>query len=77
MCGSKPKPPPPVVQRDPVADQRQAEAEGQQAANSAIATRRRRRSWTATLGQASLRSSMSQGNAAEANTLLAQATPEG
>lgn len=41
MCTSKPKPPP-VVVRDPVADQRAAEAESQKAANAGIAARRRK-----------------------------------
>lgn len=43
MCGKTPAPPPPVVQRDPVAEQRKAEADAQVKANAELAHRRRRR----------------------------------
>lgn len=55
MCGKKPKPAPPVVQRDPVADQAKAEAEAQQAANADTANRRRRRGWSGALSGLAMR----------------------
>ena len=69
MCGKSPKPPPPVVQRDPVAEQREAEAKAQVKANQETATRRRRR------GRSSLLASGAAGSAVEAPALLAQARP--
>ena len=58
MCTSKPKPPP-VVVRDPVADQKQADAEAQMKSNAEIATRRRRlrASNLFTIGEAGVRGS--------------------
>jgi hypothetical protein len=41
MCQSKPKPPP-VVVRDPVAEQKQADATAQAEANVALSSRRKR-----------------------------------
>lgn len=70
MCGRpKVQAPPPVVQRDPVAEQRKAEAEAQVKANSELATRRRRRR------RSSLLTSGAAGSAGEAPSLLAQARP--
>jgi hypothetical protein len=78
MCGKKPKAPPPVVQRDPVAEQRKAEAEAQTSANAETAQRRRRRSWTSSMTQIASRAmSNGSGTNAPARSLLAQARPEG
>jgi type IV secretory pathway TrbL component len=78
MCGKAPKPPPPVVQRDPVKEQVEAEAKAQREANAETANRRRRRSWSASLTQAALRSgNLGGGNNEPARTLLTQATPGG
>ena len=78
MCGKAPKAPPPVVQRDPVAEQQKAEAQAQQDANAETANRRRRRSWTSGLSAASARSgSLGGGSDGQSKSLLAQATPQG
>lgn len=72
MCGpTKPVAPPPVVQRDPVAEQRQAEAEATVKTNAELASRRRRRRGS------SLLTSGAQGSGPVSNSLLAQATPMG
>ncbi|HEY1139953.1 MAG TPA: hypothetical protein VGE88_07070 [Lysobacter sp.] len=58
MCKTPKAPkPPPVVQRDPVAEQKQAEATAQSEANKAIASRRKRlrESSLFTVGQAGVR----------------------
>lgn len=70
MCGASPQVPK-VVQRDPIAEQAQADALAQQKANSEIATRKRRRQ------RSSLLTSGATGSAAPANSLLAQAQPGG
>ena len=70
MCGSAPRTPE-VVKRDPIAEQAQADALAQQKANSEIAARKRRRQ------RSSLLTSGATGSAAPANSLLAQANPEG
>lgn len=71
MCGKTPKAPPPVVQVDPVEEQRKAEAEAQVKANSELAQRRRRRA------RSSLLTSGATGSGVEAPSLLAQAKPGG
>lgn len=71
MCGKTPKAPPPVVQRDPVAEQRKAEADAQIKANSEQAQRRRRRM------RSSLLTSGASGSPTQAPSLLSQARPEG
>lgn len=71
MCGKTPKAPPPVVQRDPVAEQREAEALAQTKANQETAQRRRRRQ------RSSLLTTGSAGSTVEAPSLLAKATPVG
>ena len=70
MCGKAPSTPT-VVQRDPVAEQRQAEAEAQVKANSELATRRRRRN------RSSLLAAGATGASGDAPSLLAQAKPGG
>lgn len=78
MCGKAPKAPPPVVQRDPVAEQRKAEADAQRTANAETANRRRRRSWTAGLSSAAARAGRpGAGGGEAAKSLLATASPEG
>jgi len=83
MCGKSPKPPPPVVQRDPVKEQEDAERKAQVTANAELAARRKRRSWSANLSQAALRSGMLGGGngstaaSAPTTSLLQQATPGG
>lgn len=71
MCGKAPKAPPPVVQRDPVAEQRKAEADAQIKANAEQAQLRRRRR------RSSLLTSGATGSPVQAPSLLAQARPEG
>lgn len=66
MCGKKPQVPQ-VVQRDPVAEQAQAEAKATADANTEIAARRGRRKQSSLLTGAS-----SGAPAASAPTLLAQ-----
>lgn len=78
MCGKKPAPTPQVIQRDPVADQAKAEAEAQTTANTELAQRRRRRSWSASLSQAGSRGALLGGGSVDqGHSLLAQARPEG
>lgn len=43
MCGAKPQKMPPVVERDPVAEQAKAQAEAQTKANAETAAKRRKR----------------------------------
>lgn len=43
MCGAKPPKPPPIVERDPVAEQAKAQADAQLKANIETAAKRRRR----------------------------------
>lgn len=75
MCGKAPKAPPPVVQRDPVAEQAKAEAEAQQNANADAANRRRRRGWSGALSSAAARAGNLGGSSQTGNrSLLAQAT---
>ena len=70
MCGSKPKAPK-VVERDPVAEQRRAEAEATIAENRERSNTRRRRQRSSLL-------TLGAGGAADpGRSLLAQATPEG
>ena len=79
MCGKKPPAPPAVVQRDPVAEQKKAEADAQMTANTDGAARRRRRnfssSMSATANRANLLGSAGQASAPANKTLLAQAKP--
>lgn len=76
MCGKTPKPPPAIVQRDPVAEQRRAEAEGQMKANEETANTRRRRGMAgATV--AAVRAANLGGTAGDGPSLLAQAAPGG
>jgi hypothetical protein len=67
MCGKTPAPPPQVVQRDPVEDERKAQAEATRKTNAELAQRKRRR-----LGS-SLLTAGPAGSAPPPNTLLAQA----
>lgn len=76
MCGKTPKPPPPVVQRDPVAEQKKAEAEAQTEANKQLAARRKRRGASGALSALATRYGNLGGSAGE-RTLLPQAKPEG
>lgn len=80
MCGSSPKAPPPVVQRDPVAEQAKAEAEAQTNANADQANRRRRRGWSGALSSSAARAgnlgAPATGTIA-GNSLLAKANPNG
>lgn len=73
MCGKSAKAPAPVVKRDPVEEQRQAEARAQVEANEALAAKRRKRAFSG-----AVLSSMQRGGSASANgpSLMAQATPE-
>lgn len=73
MCGKAPKTPK-VIERDPIAEQRQAEAEAQVKANSETAARRRRRNASGG-GLSGMRAAML-GTGGEAKSLLAQATPK-
>lgn len=68
MCGKSPRTPT-VVQRDPVEEQRQAEAEAQTKANAELANTRRRRQ------RSSLLTSGAAGSAVEAPSLLSTAKP--
>lgn len=77
MCGKAPKAPPPVVQRDPVAEQRKLEAEAQTAANAESANRRRRRARGGSVQPGAMRATLLGQANAPARTLLAQAKPEG
>lgn len=43
MCGKKPPKPPPVIERDPVADQAKADGEAQIKANAETVAKRRKR----------------------------------
>lgn len=74
MCGKAPKAPPPVVQRDPVAEQKKAEAEAQTEANKQLATRRRRRGASGALSAMASRYGNLGGTSQQ--TLIPQATPE-
>lgn len=76
MCGKSPKAPPPVQQRDPVAEQAKAEADAQREANAATANKRRRRSFASTLSQAA-RGRGLLGGGDSPNTLLPSADPQG
>lgn len=77
MCGKQPKAPPPVVQRDPVAEQKKLEAEAQTAANAESANRRRRRARAGAVQPGAMRATLLAGAGAQSRSLLAQATPEG
>lgn len=78
MCGKAPKPPPPVVQRDPVAEQAASEAQAQQAANADTAARKRRRMFSAGYAGAQRMSLLGGNGSPQPNkTLLPQATPTG
>lgn len=76
MCGKAPKAPPPVVQRDPVAEQRQAEAEAQTEANKQLAGRRKRRGASGALSALATRYGNLGGSAGQ-RSIIPQATPEG
>lgn len=72
MCGKTPKTPK-VVQRDPIAEQKAAEARAQIEANAATANKRRKRGMAGVVMGA-----MRQQQAATGGpSLLAQARPEG
>lgn len=76
MCGSKPKAPPPVVQRDPIAEQAEADRKATIAANSETAARRRRRASSGGGGMAAtaLRAAnLGSGSASPSQSLLARA----
>lgn len=77
MCGKTPKPPPPVVQRDPVAEQAQAEAKAQQLANADAAQARKRQAASGTGMVNSAIRAATLGSAASGRSLLAQAKPQG
>lgn len=77
MCGKKPAPPPPVVQRDPVAEQLKADNEAQRNANAETATRRRRRGIGGAMTSIMLRGAQQSASGTAGKTLLAQAKPEG
>lgn len=80
MCGKAPKAPPPVVQRDPVAEQAKAEAEAQQNANAEMASRRRRRGWSGALSSAAARAGNLGGAPSPSDSqqsILAKAAPLG
>lgn len=68
MCGKSPTVPK-VVERDPIAEQRQAEAEATVAENSERATRRKRRN------RSSLLTMGAGGAPTGSRSLLAQASP--
>ncbi len=75
MCGKTPKVPT-VIQRDPIAEQRIAEATAQLRTNSETANRRRRRHDSGGNSMtAAARAAMRSGGP-QTNTLLAQAKPE-
>jgi len=77
MCGKTPKAPPPPVQRDPVAEQRIAEAKAQREANSATAAKRKRRAASGDGGMAgSAMRAATLGGAGVGPSLLAKAKPE-
>lgn len=78
MCGSKPKAPPPVVQRDPVAEQARAEAQSQQLTNADAAAKRRRQAagGNGGMANAAIRAA-TLGSAGSGPSLLAQAKPQG
>ncbi len=78
MCGKKPPAPPPIVQRDPVAEKAQADADAQMQANAETSTKRRRRSVAGGGGLASqaIRAA-SLGSAGAGQSLLSQAKPGG
>lgn len=77
MCGKTPKPPPPVVQRDPVAEQAKLEAEAATKANAETASRRRRRGMSGGIVNAVRRAQTLAGTDGSGPSLLKQATPEG
>lgn len=74
MCGKSPKTPQ-VIQRDPIAEQRAAEADAQIKANSEAAARRRRRNASGNGG--SLLQALNAQRLQPAKSLLAQASPDG
>lgn len=75
MCGKSPKKPPPVVERDPVAEQAKAESDAQVKANLETAMKRRRRNRS---GQGMAAMAIKAANLGGGNTnksLLTQARP--
>lgn len=75
MCGKTPKTPK-VVQRDPEAEQRRAEAEAAMKANAETAQRRRRRGGGA-IARAVMDAVASAKGSQQAASLLQQAQPKG
>ena len=75
MCGAAPKPPPPVVQRDPVAEQAKADAQAQQTANAETAAKRRRRAQSGNGMAAQAIRAATLGGADNSRTLLPTAKP--
>lgn len=73
MCGKKPTKPPQVVERDPIAEQAEADRKAQMEANAATVSKRRRRasSGGGLAGRAIRAATL--GGAGEGNSLLAQA----
>lgn len=77
MCGSKPKTPQ-VVERDPVAEQAEADRQATIAANTETAARRRRRASSGGGVAAAAMRAASLGSAnSQTRSLLAQARPDG
>jgi type IV secretory pathway TrbL component len=76
MCGKTPKPPPPIVQRDPVAEQAKADAQAQQAANAQTADKRRRRLQSGNGMAAQAIRAATLGGSDNSRTLLPKAMPD-